>query len=87
MKFSNVSSLTGQYQTRIYQRISFRVIGLLDQTCVASDSKVHGANMGPTWVLSAPNGPHVGPMNLAIKVHNEMYKLLREIDGLMNIVN
>ena len=28
------------------------------------DSKVHGANMGPTWVLSAPDGPHVGPMNL-----------------------
>ena len=25
------------------------------------DSKVHGANMGPTWVLSAPDGPHVGP--------------------------
>ena len=21
--------------------------------------------MGPTWVLSAPDGPHVGPMNLA----------------------
>ena len=32
------------------------------------DSKVHGANMGPTWVLSAPNGPHVGLMNLAIRV-------------------
>ena len=31
------------------------------------DSKVHGANMGPTWVLSAPDGPHVGPMNLTIK--------------------
>ena len=30
------------------------------------DSKVHGANMGPTWVLSAPGGPHVGPMNFAI---------------------
>ena len=30
------------------------------------DSKVHGANMGPTWVRSAPDGPHVGPMNLAI---------------------
>ena len=30
------------------------------------DNKVHGANMGPTWVLSAPDGPHVGPMNLAI---------------------
>ena len=23
--------------------------------------------MGPTWVLSAPYGPHVGPMNLAIR--------------------
>ena len=22
--------------------------------------------MGPTWVLSAPDGPHVGPMNIAI---------------------
>ena len=32
------------------------------------DSKFHGANMGPTWVLSAPDGPHVGPMNLAIRV-------------------
>ena len=30
------------------------------------DSKVHGANMGPTWVLSAPDGPHVGTMNRAI---------------------
>ena len=30
------------------------------------DSKVHGANMGPTWVLSAPDGTHDGPMNLAI---------------------
>ena len=33
------------------------------------DNKVHGANMGPTWFLSAPDGPHVGPMNLAIKVY------------------
>ena len=30
------------------------------------DSKVHEANMGPTWVLSSPGGFHVGPMNLAI---------------------
>ena len=28
--------------------------------------KVHGANTGPTWVLSAPGGPHIGPMNLVI---------------------
>ena len=32
------------------------------------DSKVHGANMGPTWVLSAPCGPYVGPMKFAIWV-------------------
>ena len=32
------------------------------------DNKVHGVNMGPTWVLSAPDGPHVDPMNLAIMV-------------------
>ena len=31
------------------------------------NSKVHGANMGPTWVLSAPDGSHVGPTNPAIK--------------------
>ena len=31
---------------------------------VTPDSKVYGANMGPTWVLSAPGGPHVGPMNM-----------------------
>ena len=33
------------------------------------DSKVHRANMGHTWVLSAPDGPHVGPMNLVIRGH------------------
>ena len=32
------------------------------------DSKVHGDNMGPTWVLSPPDGPHVGSLNLAIRV-------------------
>ena len=30
-------------------------------------NKVHGANTGPTWVLSAPDGSHVGPINLAIR--------------------
>ena len=33
------------------------------------DSKVDGANMGPTWVLSAPDGLNVGPMSLAIWEH------------------
>ena len=40
------------------------------------DSKVHGANMGPTWVLSAPDGPHIGPMNLAIRVHYSCVSIL-----------
>ena len=31
---------------------------------------VDGANMGPIWDLSAPHGPHVGPMNLAIRDSN-----------------
>ena len=30
------------------------------------DSKVHGANMGPTWGRQVPGGPQVGPMNLVI---------------------
>ena len=34
---------------------------------IIPDSKLHGANMGPAWVLPAPDGPHVGPMNLAIR--------------------
>ena len=38
------------------------------KTAAFLDSKVQGANMGPTWVLLAHDGPHVGPMNLAIRV-------------------
>ena len=34
------------------------------------DSKVHGANMGSTWVLSAPDGPHVDPINIALRDFN-----------------
>ena len=45
------------------------------------DSKVHWANTGSTWVLSAPDGAHVGPMNLSIRVVTssfEMVKLLAD---------
>ena len=38
-----------------------------DKQNIDPDNKVHGVNMGPTWVLSALDGPHVGPMNLAIR--------------------
>ena len=56
------------------------------------DSKVQGANMGPTWVLSAPDGPHVGPMNLAIRVkitlrskpicHSQSYAIDHQASGM-----
>ena len=38
-------------------------------------SKVHGVNMGPTWVMSVPDGPHEGPMNLAIRVVRPRWRL------------
>ena len=31
------------------------------------DSEVHGAYMEPTWGRQDPSGPHVGPMNFAIR--------------------
>ena len=48
--------------------LTFNVLAYYGGTCIYPDSKVQWANMGPTWVLSAPGGPHVGPMNLAIRV-------------------
>ena len=33
-------------------------------TCPSPDSKIHGANMGPIWVLSAPDGPMLAPWTL-----------------------
>ena len=40
---------------------------------VYPDSNVHGANMGPTWVLSDQDGSHVGPMNLAIWLYKHQF--------------
>ena len=42
------------------------------------DSKVHGTDIGLTWVLSAPDGPNVGPMNFAIRVG---YDLQNKTEG------
>ena len=44
--------------------------------------------MGPTWVLPAPNGPHVGPMNLAIRVallsdNNSSSRYPMDMDGFL----
>ena len=38
-----------------------------DKLLSTPDNKVHGTNMGPTWVLSASGGPHAGPINLVIR--------------------
>ena len=45
---------------------------------VYPDSKVHGANMESTWVLSDPDGPHVGPMYLAIRVFSSLLRNSRK---------
>ena len=39
------------------------------------DSKIHGANMGPTWVLSGPDGPHAVPMNIAFGESNGLVSI------------
>ena len=58
--FHYVSSYTGKMTSLFWD-------GPLVIPVRTRDSKAHGANMGPTWVLSALDGPHVGPMNLAIR--------------------
>ena len=35
--------------------------------------------MGPTWVLSAPDGPQVGPTNLAIRVRQTVARQYHSI--------
>ena len=48
-----------------------------DRSSASQKARGNGANMGPTWVLSAPDGPHVGPMNLAIRVQLEHIILVK----------
>ena len=46
----------------------YEMVAEIRQLEMYHDIKLHGANMGPTLVLSSPGGPHVGHMNLAIWV-------------------
>ena len=39
------------------------------------DSKVHGANVGPSWGRQDSGGPHVGHMNFAIRVAICLYNI------------
>ena len=43
-------------------------LGIIALDNVFPDSKVYGANMGPTWGRQDTGGPLVGPMNIAIWV-------------------
>ena len=53
--------------------------------CPYPDSKVRGANMGPTWGRQAPGEPHVGPIIFAIRVSsvNHIY----ELSGVTHVIN
>ena len=44
---------------------------MLESLFIDADSKVQGANMGPTWVLSATDGPRVDDINLGIRGANK----------------
>ena len=50
----------------ICMKCLFYLLRLDDIFWYTPGNNVHGANMGPTWVLSASGGAHVGLMNLAI---------------------
>ena len=43
-------------------------LNLMRHTITCPDSKIHGANVGPTWGRQDPGGPHVGHTNLVIWV-------------------
>ena len=49
------------------------------------DSKVRGANMGPTWLLSVPDGPHVGPMNFAIRGITQQVHTYPAVLGMLSV--
>ena len=54
------------FVSNLQQLIHFRSDFLLILVYTVPNSKVHGANMGPTWGRQDSGGPHAVPMNLAI---------------------
>ena len=66
---SNISMKKHWFSFKSMQfKLSFVTCNVQDYGCLIMHlhSKVHGANMGPTWGRQDPGGPHVDPMNLAI---------------------
>ena len=47
-------------------KMCYRKTWSTDYNKKKTDSKFHGANMGPSWGRQGPGGPHVGPMDLAM---------------------
>ena len=69
-----------------------RVTYSTEPQSIFPDSKVHGANMGPTWERQDPCWPHVGPMNFAIWVkltknynssHEQFECIIYELKGFL----
>ena len=52
----------------VFMQYNIRFDPMLSIANIFPDNKVHGANMGPIWGRQDPDGPHVGPMNLAVWV-------------------
>ena len=71
----NINHIMGVYQYNNIPSKTFRTVLLLAQI-----ARFMGPNMGPTWALSAPDGPQVGPMSLAITLHRRH----NDYDGLSN---
>ena len=51
------------------------VLILSDITQAYPDSKVHGANMGPSWGRQDPRGPHLGPMSFPIWIYITVFHI------------
>ena len=61
----NLWHYCGVYPQQVYINAALLFVQVCkDSIYMVPDSKVHGANMGSTWVLSASDGPHVGPWTL-----------------------
>ena len=64
------SSLSSARRCFMCSALSYRLCpALMDLDHGCPYSKGHGASMRSTWVLSAPDGPQVGPIDLTIRVH------------------
>ena len=49
--------------TTLWLYLSCQIMHITQDFNLIPDNKVRGANMGPTWVLWAPCGTHVDPIN------------------------